>query len=84
MSPENFCYWLQGYFELQLKVGGDAHNVLSSLQVQQIRDHLQLVFKKETPSLFPTDETVFQRSHGEKAAEDIFCSNVVYKHTASC
>jgi hypothetical protein len=50
MTPENFCYWLQGYFELQLKVGGDAHNVLSSLQVQQIRDHLNLVFKKETPN----------------------------------
>lgn len=44
MTPENFCYWLQGYIELS-----NCQN-LTPEQIQMIRDHLQLVFKKETPS----------------------------------
>lgn len=44
MTPENFCYWLQGFFEIQ-----DISNiVLSKKQVDIIREHLQLVFRKET------------------------------------
>jgi hypothetical protein len=43
MSPENFAYWLQGYFEIS------GANELNAKQTQQVKDHLQLVFKKETP-----------------------------------
>ena len=43
MTAENFCYFLQGYFEL----GGEN---LSPQQVQIIKDHLALVFNKVTPS----------------------------------
>ena len=43
MTPENFCYWLQGLLEV-----GDPKR-LNYHQIQQIKDHLQLVFKKETP-----------------------------------
>jgi hypothetical protein len=44
MTPENFCYWLQGFMEIQepTTIGAD--------KVQVIKDHLQLVFKKETPT----------------------------------
>lgn len=42
MTPENFCYWLQGYIELS------NCKSLTPEQVQMISDHLQLVFKKET------------------------------------
>lgn len=42
MSPENFCYWLQGYFELS------GEEDLSMEQVEVIRDHLKLVFMKLT------------------------------------
>ena len=44
MTPENFCYWLQGYIELTSGEGD-----LTEQQVQMIKDHLKLVFKKETP-----------------------------------
>lgn len=44
LSPIELCYWLQGYFELT-----DSGKPLSAQQAQIIKDHLELVFKKETP-----------------------------------
>lgn len=43
MTPENFCYWLQGFIEI-----GNPENITAA-EIQVIKDHLQLVFKKETP-----------------------------------
>lgn len=43
MTPEQFTYWLQGYFEIS------DSNMLSHKQVQIIKDHLALVFNKVTP-----------------------------------
>lgn len=44
MTPEQFCYWLQGFCELNPCPPNDA-------QWQAIRDHLQTVFAKVTPTL---------------------------------
>ena len=44
MSPENFCYWLQGMIELR-----EGNDGLTIRQVQIIQDHLGLVFNKVTP-----------------------------------
>lgn len=44
MSPENFIYWLQGYFEIS------GNKKLNESQVQIIKDHLKLVFDKQTPN----------------------------------
>lgn len=43
MTPEQFAYWLQGYFEL---TGNDVS--LSSEQTQIIKSHLDLVFDNVT------------------------------------
>lgn len=51
MTEREFCYWLQGYFEID-----DNDNVrtcngeLTRNQVQCIKDHLALVFNKQTQS----------------------------------
>lgn len=42
MKSTEFCYWLQGYFELSSDRQG-----LSEEQVEVIRRHLALVFKHE-------------------------------------
>jgi hypothetical protein len=42
MTPEQFAYWLQGFAELNPQAP-------TAEQWQAIRDHLNLVFKKETP-----------------------------------
>lgn len=41
MTPQEFCYWLQGYFEL---TGSPTPVGLHANQVQQIRNHLNMVF----------------------------------------
>jgi hypothetical protein len=43
MDPLNFCYWLQGFMEI------DDPEALSTRQIDVIRDHLALVFEKMTP-----------------------------------
>jgi hypothetical protein len=43
MTPENFAFWLQGYFELLPNAA-----VLNADQVKTIREHLELVFEHVT------------------------------------
>lgn len=43
MSPENFCYWLQGWLEIQNPSSASAE------QLQEVKNHLALVFTKVTP-----------------------------------
>jgi hypothetical protein len=47
MTPENFCYWLQGVFEIQM-AGLDYNEVrvpqLNEAQMMMIQRHLQSVF----------------------------------------
>ena len=47
MTPEQFCYWLQGFVESD----GDLP---SERQWKSINAHLQTVFKKVTPQAGPS------------------------------
>lgn len=58
MSPENFCYWLQGFFELT------DPKELTDLQIKMIRQHLQLVFRKETYSIDELQEMNLRQKLG--------------------
>ena len=49
MTEREFCYWLQGLFE----IGGVTS--LDEQQTQIVKDHLALVFKKVTPDRKPMD-----------------------------
>jgi len=46
MTPEHFCYWLQGYFELC------EEDNLTKEQIKMIREHLNLVFKHDIISSY--------------------------------
>ncbi len=50
MTEREFCYWLQGLFEIG-KV-----ETLDSDQTKIIKNHLALVFHKVTPSVGKTEE----------------------------
>lgn len=43
MTPEQFTYWLQGFMEIS------NPTTLDETQIQIIKDHLALVFDKQTP-----------------------------------
>lgn len=45
MTPRDFCYWLQGYFEIQDDSGDFSDSTLNHKQVAAIRNHLNLVFE---------------------------------------
>lgn len=45
MSSENFVYWLQGFLEI-----GNPTS-LSNEQLEIIRNHLDLVLEKKTPTV---------------------------------
>lgn len=47
MTPENFCYWLQGLLK-----GADPAT-LNQNQIKIIQEHLSLVFPKLTPNTLP-------------------------------
>ena len=56
MTPENFVYWLQGYFELNDAAGPGISSIMPGKldflkpdQLQVIKDHLKLVLEKKTP-----------------------------------
>lgn len=45
MTSRDFCYWLQGFFELGTIPGNTP--ALSATQIAAIQRHLELVFKHE-------------------------------------
>lgn len=49
MNSEQFTMWLHGFFEIS------GSNSLTEKQVQIIKDHLDLVFKKVTPDYSKDD-----------------------------
>lgn len=47
MTPEQFCYWLQGFVEM------NPNAMLTGTQWIIVKDHLKLVMNKQTPNRFP-------------------------------
>lgn len=63
MAPENFCYWLQGFFEITNAGKNGVNLVLTPDQVDMINKHLQSVFKATImlPPLGPATDDVMKR-----------------------
>ena len=59
MTPEQFTYWLQGFLELQ------NPETLDTRQIQILKDHLQLVFNKQTP-----DRDILKKNLNPEDIED--------------
>ena len=51
MTPEQFAYWLQGYFEI--REATTKSMAIDDLQAAVIKSHLDLVFVKKTPTITP-------------------------------
>lgn len=57
MTSRDFCYWLQGYFEIT--GADDLRDGLTGDQVELVQRHLALVFKHEIdPSMGPPEKQI--------------------------
>lgn len=68
MTSRDFCYWLQGYFEIRGQSGGNATIQLSGEQCETIRTHLSMVFAHEIdPSAGgPEQQATLNHLHGQQ------------------
>jgi hypothetical protein len=65
MTAREFCYWLQGYFELS---GGGA---LTAEQSQLIQNHLSLAFHHDIDPSTPGNQATMQAIHDGKHLGEI-------------
>lgn len=65
MTPQDFCMWLHGFFELSGK------SELSKEQVKMVHDHLNLMFKQPTVS-FTTTSGISKAIQGMQAGGESF------------
>jgi hypothetical protein len=63
MTSRDFCYWLQGYFELRSTNIENDKQSLTVPQVDMIRNHLNLVFKHEIDPSMPDPTGVMLNIH---------------------
>ena len=55
MKSTEFCYWLQGFFELQNAISFDAIQ-FSAIQTKIIKKHLDMVFIHEIDPSYPQEQ----------------------------
>jgi hypothetical protein len=55
MTSRDFCYWLQGFFEISA-AGTNGSGPVPVTQVEIIKKHLNLVFKHEIDPSFGDDK----------------------------
>lgn len=63
MTSRDFCYWLQGFFELTIN---DGEISVSKEQAKTIQNHLNLVFKHEIDPSMPDPTGILQAVHDGK------------------
>ena len=57
MTSRDFCYWLQGYFEINASYAeGSSQPSFTATQIECVKKHLAMVFLHEIDPSFPADE----------------------------
>jgi hypothetical protein len=76
MTGDQFVFWLQGYLELSQHLNGPKD--LNERQVEEIKNHLNLVLTKVTPNL-PNQLTLFPNL--PSYIPPVTCSTEGFRHT---
>lgn len=67
MKATEFCYWLQGYFEIAQEGLNYGSPSLHEDQVKCIQNHLNMVFIHDIDPSYPKDQQVaLQSAHDAK------------------
>lgn len=69
MTPEQFCYWLQGFFELKRTI--DHREGATPETMKVIEDHLRLVFDKKTPQRLSREFTEEEKREWERLVKEV-------------
>ena len=64
MTSVEFCYWLQGFFEV-----GEPHT-LNAKQTDLIQRHLNMVFIHEIDASYPTEQQKALEEEHNQAVKD--------------
>jgi hypothetical protein len=62
MTSRDFCYWLQGFFELST-ASGENTMLLTEDRIELIKNHLAMVFVHEIDPSFGEDNTKLNKIH---------------------
>lgn len=73
MTSRDFCYWLQGFFEIQ------DPNIITQKQKQCIKKHLALVFKHEIDPSMGDDKHQKELNEIHSTSNSINNDNEVYR-----
>lgn len=68
MKARDFCYWLQGYFEIAKARNGRTES-LKLEEVKLIQKHLAMVFKHEIDPSFGDDNEALNKIHGQESGK---------------
>jgi len=63
MTSRDFCYWLQGFFEITKHGNGEEALRLNIMQIDLIERHLALVFQHEIDPSFGPERVALQATH---------------------
>ena len=65
MTSRDFCYWLQGVLE------GNPAVILNEIQLELVKNHLNMVFIHEIDPSFPASQQVdLSKAHGGQQAPE--------------
>ena len=69
MTATEFCYWLQGFFEIS-NAGVEVLDMINRKQMEMIQNHLSLVFKHDIDPKAgpPAYQAELQDIHDRKVA----------------
>ena len=70
MTSDQFCYWLQGFFELKKTI--DHRDGATPETMKMIEDHLQTVFKKVTPEVEQAKKLLSDNEESLKRLDEFF------------
>lgn len=70
MTSRDFCYWLQGFFELRDHDPARTGSIDPG-QTDLIKRHLSLVFLHEIDPSFGPDQEKLQQLHGPSSLDNV-------------
>ena len=80
MTSRDFCYWLQGFFELSVsKMDAGSNFVLSPDQIQCIQKHLNMVFAHEIDPSFGNDNDLLNAIHNTQPVKPHNSSDILIR-----